>query len=137
MHYACLDTDTFPQKSPIIRGSLAKRDLQLKVSYASSPSCMNVATPTRFPQNTRTQHMHTHIHTLIHAHTYTHTYMYDDRTRVTVASARPCATNVSTPPVSRRTHAHTSTHSLSLAYNYKFLLQNIVSFVGLFCKRDL
>jgi len=29
----------FPQKSPIIIGSLAQRDLQIKVSYASSPPC--------------------------------------------------------------------------------------------------
>jgi len=30
----------FPQKNPIIRGSFAENDLQLKTSYASSPSCM-------------------------------------------------------------------------------------------------
>ena len=29
----------FPQKSPVIRGSLTERDLQLKKSYASSPPC--------------------------------------------------------------------------------------------------
>jgi len=29
----------FPQKSPIISGSFAKRDLQLKASYASLPPC--------------------------------------------------------------------------------------------------
>ena len=32
----------FPQKSPIISGSLTKRDLQLKVSYASSPPCSTI-----------------------------------------------------------------------------------------------
>ena len=30
----------FPQKKPIISGSFAKHDLQLKASYGSSPSCI-------------------------------------------------------------------------------------------------
>jgi len=29
----------FAQKSPIIRGSFAERDLQLKATYASMPPC--------------------------------------------------------------------------------------------------
>ena len=32
----------FPQKSPIISGSFAKKDLQLKASYKSSPPCIYI-----------------------------------------------------------------------------------------------
>ena len=35
----CILTGHFPQNSSIMSGSFAKRDLQLKASYASSPPC--------------------------------------------------------------------------------------------------
>ena len=37
-------TGLFPQKSPIICGSFAERDLQLNASYVSSPPCTCIAT---------------------------------------------------------------------------------------------
>jgi len=39
----------FLQKSPIIRGSFAERDLQFKASYAPSPPCTSLGSRIRLP----------------------------------------------------------------------------------------
>jgi len=68
-------------------------------------------------------HMYIHTYTHTHIHTYTHTHIH--------------------------TYTHTSGAMATLILSlmgwlrsvgsiiYKSLLQNIVSFIGLFCKRDL
>jgi len=77
----------FPQLSPIISGSLAERDLQLKASYGSLPPCNDVHTDIRVCEgvNIRTYvltYMHVYMFMCIYGHTcvcisiYLHIYIY-------------------------------------------------------------
>jgi len=58
-----------PQRSPIISGSFAQRDQQLKTSYESLPPCTGWLSV--FPPHTHT-HMHTHTYANTHIRTHTH-----------------------------------------------------------------
>jgi len=77
-----------PQKSPIIRGSFAKNDLQLKASYGSSPPyplrqlqkwTITLARSTPVFGSIYIW-IHIHIHVCLHIHTYacmcTHAYIH-------------------------------------------------------------
>jgi len=87
------------QKSPIIKGSFAKRDLQLKASYASSPPY--------------THQTHVHLYTYVHMYTYVHTHTY-------VHAPSP-QTNIHTQYLSTytkyaRTYVYMHTHTYTYTY---------------------
>jgi len=65
-------TGHFQQKSPVISGSFAKNDLQIKASYACSPSCTQPSALSSALSLSLSFFL-THQHAYTHTHTHTHT----------------------------------------------------------------
>ena len=104
---------------------------------------------------------HTHTHTYTHTHTHTHTYTQKTyarththtQTQTHTKTHRHTDTDTDTD-IYTHTHTHTHTHMWHAAFthfddwnsrrvllhicsNYSSLLQDVVFFIGLFCKRNL
>jgi len=73
----CVKTNAsqIPQKSPMISGSLAERELQLKASYACSPLC-NVSFLCLLRSGIHFESKHMCIYVHISKHVYLYSYLY-------------------------------------------------------------
>jgi len=126
----------FPQKSPMISGSFAKNDLQLKASYGSSPPCNKWAVHISF------FFLQSTFPPKIGGNPYCCSYFLQCKWN----SAYLCKSYFCREII----YAHMYRCRLCMhicldmewlrlvgSLNFRSLLQYIVSFIGLFCKRDL
>jgi len=113
-------TYQFLQKSPVISGSFAERDLQLEAYYASWPPCILIPFSSIIDTHAciHTSCIHTYIDACVHscAHTYIHTYIHAYLHAYTNTNKHTTHKHAQMPRSLSGKHTHTHTHTHTHAH---------------------